>query len=120
VAIRCLSGQSSAAEDCATFFLAVATWPAADPSAGVSPSGDRLGCSVLERCWPELVPWIQAGFCALRRYLRQIFATVEADPTAAVAGFEELLSNDLSLVLEALIHGGNNAGWLPGPFAVGL
>ena len=71
---------------------------------------ELLGCSALEqvlaRNWLSLDPLM---FTRLRRHLRQLFTTLEADPTLQeTAGFEQLMSSDLiPLVLEALVHGGN-------------
>lgn len=77
---------------------------------------DRLGCSALEQVLPRNWLTLDPGrFARLQRYLRQLFATLETNPTLQqVAGFDELVSNDLlPLVLEGLIHGGHASDSLP-------
>jgi AraC family ethanolamine operon transcriptional activator len=79
---------------------------------------DQLGCLVveqaLERNWLTADP---ARFDRLQRYLRQLFALLEADPSVAEAeGFERLVSGDLlPLMLEALVHGCQAGGALARP-----
>ncbi len=79
---------------------------------------DQLGCPVLEGAlasnWLTVDP---LRFTRLRRYLRQLFAALEADPSLEqVAGFGSLVSSDLTpLMLEALVHGGAASGGLARP-----
>jgi len=124
VAISACLAQSSAAEDLRTFFGQCDMALLLIHRQEFLHRADRLGCSVLEQVLPRNWLTLDSGrFARLRRYLRQLFATVEADPTLQqVAGFEELLSNDLiPLVLEALIHGGHARDGLPrAPSRIGL
>ncbi|MFQ6538039.1 MULTISPECIES: helix-turn-helix domain-containing protein [Aphanothece] len=79
---------------------------------------DQLGCPMLEGAlagnWLRVDP---GRFARLRRYLRQLFAAIEANPSLEpAAGFERLVNGDLiPLVLDALAHGSEAMGGLRRP-----
>ena len=81
---------------------------------------DQLGCGGVDlqgACRRNVLPLDPLRCEGLRTYLRQIFALVASDPGRLEQPSSQrlILEDLLPLLLEALIHGANQAGRLPRP-----